>query len=244
MSEGDNFGLNPNLQYYEIALDSLDNDGSYSQQHAATDWPQFRLSLPISNIAAIKVLQVEVPVTYYVINKNNNTFKLTESTGPTATVTIPVGNYMAEDLVFATKTALNEATGLNGTGTGHAFSGSYDPLTAKATYKTTSGHAFTLNFGAPTNSGNVNPRLWLGFNGGDITSVNGSITTPNVMLATGANYVYLNSRTIGTDIKLHLVNGAKNLSTGGKGPQMAKIPVNVNPNEVIYWNGFLYLYRS
>lgn len=230
-----NYGLNNDYQLYEIALDSLDNCGPFIGGNAGTDWPMFRLSIPMSNVAAVKVLEVQVPVTYYVINRHNNTFILQESNDEEATVTIPVGNYNAADLVQATEQAIQAASA--SIGVNHVYTSTYYPTTAKAAYTSVGGHAFTLKFGAPTNSGNVNPRLWLGFNGGNITSVNGTITTPNVILATGANYLYLNSHSLGTDIKMILSDAAVNISSTGNGPQLAKIPVNVNPNEVIFWSG-------
>lgn len=39
MSDGDNFGLNDNYDYFELELDSLDNSGSMSGTAAPTDWP-------------------------------------------------------------------------------------------------------------------------------------------------------------------------------------------------------------
>ena len=59
--------------------------------------------------------------------------------------------------------------------------------------------------------------------------------SPNVIQATGPNYIYVNSSKVGQITNLYLPQGATNLGGGNAGPQMAKIPVMVQPGGITYW---------
>lgn len=234
---GDNFGINENLRYYEFELDSLDNSGAFNTNVSPLDWPVFLLGgkKPLSNIAALKILEVQIPFSYYVINSGNNTFLLYEENQlvTSSTVTLPVGNYTPAQMCSALGTALTSAS-LNA----RTYTVTYNDQTLKMTITSTAGLAFTLNFGAPTNSGNVNPRLYIGFPGGNSTSTGGSpntLVTPNAISLSGPNYIYVNSQTMGQLFNIYLPKGAFNLGGGNAGPQMAKIAVNANSGGVISW---------
>ena len=165
---------------------------------------------------------------------------MTESDGGTAqTVTIPVGNYNAASLASILATALGSASANSHTYTvTFAGSSSTEPNTGVFTISSNAGstNTFTLTFGSVNSPGNTNPRLWLGFNAGPNTS-NASqvLVAPNVAQVTGPNYLYLNSQAIGGQVNMYLPKGAFNLGKGNTGPQVAKIPVNVQPGGVIYW---------
>jgi len=77
--------------------------------------------------------------------------------------------------------------------------------------------------------------LYIGFPGGVTSSISNVITSPNVILLSGANYVYVNSNSLGNLTNMYLPQGAVNLGGGNSGPQMAKIPINCNSGEVSYW---------
>ena len=238
---GNNFGLNDSLRYFEIELDSLDNSGTFNSNYASTDWPTFRLLLPLNDIAAMKIIEVQIPFSYYVINGVNNTFVLQESVGMVnTTVTLPVGNYDANSLVTALQVALTAASANS-----YTYTVTYATSSGKLTIVSSGANAFTLTFGLPTNSGNVNPRLFIGFPGGSTTSgVGGVLVSPNSIQITGPDYLYVNSQTIGSDCKTYLPVGAVNIAQGGQGPQMAKVPVNCNPGSTIFWQGTFILNRS
>lgn len=234
-----NYGLNEKLRYYEIALDSLDNSGAQGTQYAATDWPSFLLGgkAPFKNIAAVKILEVQIPFTYYVFVERNRTFTLKEDGQPDATVTLEIGNYTASELCTIMADALTAASP-----SGKTYSVTYSSNTQKFTFKNGAGSTepFTFNFGAPTNSGNINPRLYIGFPGGDTTSQTfgaggDTMVAPNAAQVSGPNYLYLNSLKLGQLCNMYLPKGAFNLGGGNAGPQMAKIPVNVQQGGVIYW---------
>jgi len=143
---------------------------------------------------------------------------------------IAIGNYSGGG---ALATALQ--TALNSVSTGYTVT--FSDQTQKFTFSTSrSGvSSFSFTFGLPTNSGNKNPRLYIGFPGGITTSTGLTLVSPNSVLISGPNYLYVNSSTIGQLTDLYLPQGATNLGGGNAGPQMAKIPVNVVSGNVIFW---------
>jgi hypothetical protein len=239
MSDGNNFGLNDNYTYHEIFLDSLDCDSSTDSYFASTDWPLFQLATPIPNLAAIKIIEIQIPFSFYVFNNSNNTFLLSEQGGVTnAVVTIPIGNYNSTTLATQLATSLNAAGSTTYTVT---FSGAAStPSTGKFSISSAAGagNPFTLTFGANADdTGAKNPRLFLGFNGGANVSdsVTPTLVAPNVALISGPNYLYLNSKFLGPATTTLLPRGAVSLGSGTAGPQLAKIPINVQPGGTIYW---------
>jgi len=229
--------------YYEFAIDSLDATASYSGSAASTDWPFFEVAAkgPLENIAGVKIIEAQIPFSWHVFNSSNNTFLLTEA-GIPFTVTIPIGNYTAASLATVLQTALNTATATN------HYVVTLNTVLGKFVFRHNLGPLtqFSFTFGAPAgipgvapNSGNKNPRLYIGFGPGTAESalVSGryEITAPNHELVSGPNYIYVNSSKLGSDLDVYLPAGAVNLGGGKAGPQVAKIPVNVNPGGVIQW---------
>lgn len=159
---GDNYGLNDSFQYFELELDSLDANGITPDGAVSyLDWPLFTWGRPLQSIAAMKVLEVQIPFSWYVFNSANNTFTLTESDGGGArTVTIPVGNYNTSSMIAALQTALDAASANSHTYT-VTFAGSSlsAPDTEKFTISSDAGGAntFTLTFGSSISPGNTNP---------------------------------------------------------------------------------------
>lgn len=234
---GDNYGLNGSFTYYEYELDSLDNSGPYISGVSPLNWPLFLLGgkRPLENIAAVKILEVEIPFSYYVINSRNNTFLLFEEnqTTTSSTVTLPIGNYTPNQMCAALSAALSAAT-LNS----HTYTVTYNDQTLKLAITASNISPFRLEFGAPTNSGNVNPRLYIGFPGGFTVSSGGAPNTmvsPNAVMLSGPSYIYVNSDKLGSLCNLFLPKGAFNLSSGNAGPQLAKVPVTTNSGGVIFW---------
>lgn len=234
---GDNYGLNGSFTYYEYELDSLDNSGAYLSGVSPLNWPVFLLGgkRPLENIAAVKVLEVEIPFSYYVINSRNNTFLLFEENqlAVSSTVTIPVGNYTPNQMAAALGAALSAAS-LNA----RTYTITYNDQTVKLTITSSATTVFTFQFGLPTNSGNVNPRLYIGFPGGNSSSSGGGtnrLVSPNAVMLSGPSYAYLNSQKLGSLCNLYLPKGAFNLSSGNAGPQIAKIPISSNSGGVIFW---------
>jgi hypothetical protein len=234
-------GLSESLRYFEFELDSYDNSGAYNSGTPATDWPIFYIGgkTPLENVAAIKIVEVQIPFTWYVINSNNNTFLFTDSLTFNAIITIPVGNYTGASLATTLGTLLTAATA-----TAFTYTVTYSSVTGKFTFQdsNSSGVAnlWIMTFGPPGSSDYRSPRLILGFNEGNVSSSRvgtgpDTIVAPNVALVTGPNYVYVNSQKVGQLCNLYLPRGAVNLGNGNAGPQMAKVPVNCQPGGVIFW---------
>jgi len=231
---GTNYGLNNSLRYMEVILDSGDAIESYTTGISALDWPVFDFNMNLSNIAALKVISAEIPFSYYVFNSTNNTFILTEAVGGPRVVTIPVGNYTVSTFITALEAALNAASA-----TASMYTVTVSSTTGKITV-TSNGGPFTFTFGtSPTDAGITNPRLWMGFNAGSISStiVGGSqtIVAPNVFNLTGPNYLYLNSNRLGPMVAMDLPVGAARLGSDTSGPQIAKMQVNTNPGATIFY---------
>ena len=234
------YGLSDSLKYYEIELDSLDATNSATAGSAATDFPLFLLGgkTPLSSIAAIKILEVQIPFTWYVFNNENTDnsssnlarWTLTETGGGTYYPKLAVGNYAGGDaLATALQTAINAVSS--------GYTVTYSSQTQKLTFTTNKGGVsnFSFTFGLSTNSGNKNIRLYTGFPGGVTNSAGLTLVSPNVVLISGPNYLYVNSLAIGNLTNLYLPQGAENLGGGNSGPQMAKIPVNASSGETIFW---------
>ena len=223
-------------EYVEIELDSYDATLAYVNSYYYSDWPLFQIQSDLANVAAVKVLEVQIPFAWYVFHSQNNTFILTEG-GSSATVTLPVGNYNSSTMATALGTALSLVSPNVRTYTA-TFSGQNSvPNTGKFTITSSVAATFLLTFGDAEDLGVTNPRLWLGFSEGiNTSSAGGVIVAPNAANLAGPNYLYVNSRSIGTLIKTVLPVGADALGQGSIGPQIAKIPINVQPGGVIYWS--------
>lgn len=233
------YGLSDNYEYYEFALDSL--DASYSNQAgtASSDWPVFEVAGkgPLKDIVAVKILDAQIPFSWYVFNSVNRSFLMRVDAGVDQVVSIPIGNYTASSLAVALQGAIVAVFGAN-------YTVNYIVSKQKFLFTKTGGAGtdFTFTFGAPAgipgvqpNSGNTNPRLWIGFPPGSTSSIGGVMEAPNCDLVSGANYLYVNSSRIGSDVDMYLPQGAFNLGGGKAGPQMAKIAINTNPGGVITW---------
>lgn len=235
--------MDDNYNYYEFSIDSLDATSSFSGTAASTDWPFFEVAAkgPLENIAGIKIIEAQIPFSWYVFNSANNTFLMGVGSS-VYTITIPIGNYTASSIATAMALAINTATGTSN------YTVTYNSTIKKFYFLQATGtpSPFYFTFGAPAgipgvepNSGNKNPRLYIGFPPGTTTAslVGGKyeMWSPNCELVSGPNYIYVNSSKIGSDVDQYLPAGAVNLGGGKAGPQIAKIPVNVNPGGIIYW---------
>lgn len=105
-------------EYHEIEFDSKDCTASSTGDLYPSDvTPNFFISNPLKKVVAVKVIEAQIPFSYYVINGNNNTFFLTEryeiSGVPYVNanfVTIPAGNYDSSSILSALGDALTTAS--------------------------------------------------------------------------------------------------------------------------------------
>lgn len=225
-----NWGLNNTYDYYEFAIDSLDNSGSGTGGVSALNWPSFYVGgkNPLTRVRGLKILSAEIPFSYYVFTSKNNTFELSANgTSGWVTVSIPPGNYTKDSILPVLKTIIEGV--LPGT-----MTVTYNSSTMKLFF---SGGA--VGFGVFFRFAEdvlVSPRFWLGFNAG-VTGFAGvgSISAQNVALLSGPNYLYINSTLFGqlTNNYLPTSNSSTN---GNTGPQIAKVPVTCDSGEIIYYN--------
>lgn len=244
------YGISSDYEYVEFQFDSLDATTQTTSSAAITDWPTFQLSKPMTNIAAVKLLECQVPFSYYVVTTENSAFTFYGQPDPitypfeptfTSTITIPTGNYNSTTLGTTLTTLLQAVMTANYPGDPWGtVTVTFSTLTGKYTINIT-GVEFQfffgdVNFPAESNRGDNNPRLLLGFPAyaSELVVGAGPVVAPNVALVTGPNYIYLNSKLLGPLAECWLPTGAAG-GSGEANPQLAKISVNTNPGGVIDW---------
>jgi hypothetical protein len=219
-----NWGLNNTYDYYEFAIDSLDNSGSGSGGISALNWPSFYVGgkNPLTRVRGMKILSAEIPFSYYVFTDRNNSFELSSTgLGGWIKVVIPVGNYTKDSILPVLKGLIDAALTVTSTVT-------YNATTMKLNFD---GGTYFFRF---IEDVLASPRLWLGFNAG-VTGGTGLFSAQNVALLSGPNYLYINSVQFGQLTANYLPTG--NSSTNGNtGPQIAKVPVTCDSGEIIYYN--------
>lgn len=199
--------------YVELYLDSSESDVTVLGS-SNTDAPTFTLTTPIYNIAFLKILEAEIPFSYYVINTTNNTFTLTEPLVGSATVTVPVGNYTSTTLTTVLANQMTAASVALGS---RVYTVTFSTQTQKFTV--------TTNFGSLVLTFTNSLQQVLGMLPSN-TSVGLTLVAPNTAQITGDNYVYVCSTNLSPLIKAKKTNN---------GPEIARIPMNVNPGEICYY---------
>jgi len=135
--------------YTELEFDSLDCtnvSNNFSSDDSTRNNPSFYLGKPLDNVEYMKVLEAQIPFSFYLINAYNNTALLTEfyTVSPgvfaarTGTVTLPVGNYNSTTICPALVTALNAAStaaaaAFPGSGAARTYTVTVSSLTGKMT---------------------------------------------------------------------------------------------------------------
>lgn len=180
-----------------------------------------RFADPLKNVKKVKVLSVEVPFSYYVVNSANNTFNFSElSTEKTAM--IPEGNYTTAQFTSALKLAMDTA-GTN------VYTVVLNENTSKLLISANAG--FTLNVNNGTSTKNIRTYRLLGFDAtlhNEIVSVAGeAITSDYVINLSGDDALYLRSQRFARYGSSYLGEYSRNI--------IFKIPVNTNPFSVIYY---------
>lgn len=228
------FGLSSKYEYYELELDSLDYTSAQSQANTPLNWPTFEVggAAPLSNVVAVKVIQAEIPFSYYVFTATNGTFVLQESAGAAQNIVIPPGNYTSNQMVVQLKTLLDAAS--VAAGNSFIYTVTYDDQTQKITYVSTDAGGFTFTFGNTTDPGHTNPRLYLGFPAGDTSTMDDTLVSPNSVLLSGPNYLFLNSISFGQVTNNLLPKGG--IKRGNQSYQVCKIPVTAAPGEIVFYD--------
>lgn len=217
-----NWGLNNTYDYYEFAIDSLDNSGSGNGGISALNWPSFFVGgkNPLTRVKGMKIISAEIPFSYYVFTSSNNTFELsTTGVGAWVRVTIPPGNYTKDSILPVLKGLIDGALAVTSTVT-------YNSTTMKLEF---TGGPYFFRF---IEDVLASPRLWLGFAAGVTGGTTFSAT--NVALLSGPNYLYINSTLFGQLTHNYLPTGFSS-TNGNTGPQIAKVPVTCDSGEIIYY---------
>jgi len=181
-------------------------------------------------IKKFRLVQAEIPFTWYTVNSNNYNIDFTENGGAEISTTVPAGNYTSTTIVTAIASALNGATLA---GDGRTYSVTIDADTSKLTITTSVG-TFSLLFvtGTSGSSGtDSHIGLVLGYTVTDKASAS-SITAENVYNLTGENYFYIKTSSISGTF-----NGPTATETDDNTvPNLARIPVNKNPGSIILFD--------
>lgn len=179
----------------------------------------------------MSVVDVEIPLAFYVVNENNNTIVWESSTGSTHTYTITEGNYSTDDLLTQLDTTVPMKTAGNWTPTYTPTSDltnmaiTYDDLTNKITFDCTGGTQSPDNITATSTALEI-----LGFKKETAVSFTADKLTSqsNVNLAgITAIYVDSNFQTDSLDSK-----------SGATSSILCKIPVNVSSLGILVWTNY------
>lgn len=210
--------LTGDFEYVEFECDSLDALDNLQGSSTNANWPIFRLARPLANIAAVKIIEAQIPVSYYVFNSNNNKFTIYIGGVNPYTVTIPVGNYTSATIGGVLQTALTTA---------------YSSATWTVTLlnnKITITCSLTFNATFPSNT---NLHYYLGFAAGSSGTAATTLAAPYFYNLSGPNYIYLNSSKIGAACNCYLPNSQ--VSSGNFSACLAKIPITSNTGGVSYY---------
>lgn len=247
------------MDYIEYEIDSTYITVSDSDL-SPRDNPVLDVGRTLTNVVAAKIVECNIPFSYYPVSDRPNVLDAVPENrmtviwpgaipvGGNPFIEIPPGFYTGTTLAATIQALLQTLV------VGVYPLSFLQPATATCTFNSLTGK-FTFQIvqapgvGGPTEANLLfalsgaqaaQPLpLLLGFNGNFIpTVVTGGGTTftwaaPNIATVTGPNCLYINSRILGNICKAYLPEGL--LVQGENSPQMAMVPVNVNPGGVIWW---------
>ena len=130
------------------------NVSSYNKIKVSKDAPhdgvhyKFIYEFPISDLKSeehlfVSVVRASIPKTWYLVTSGNNTFTMTEPGQPTATITIPVGNYNANTFAIQVSSLMTAASF-----TATTYTTTFSLVTGKLTYTSAPARATQLIFPA------------------------------------------------------------------------------------------------
>ena len=224
-------GFNPELEYFELVVDSYDAEnpggqlwlGSTSPTNQLVfSWPKFYWTYKAPRIMAIKIISAEIPNVWDVINTNNNTLVYTYN-GVATTITIATGTFTGAQIATALQTAISAVTA--------GFTVTYDSTLLKFTFtQTVAALPWTVSFPTINSLYSIVGFLAGSSQGG--TGAGTSTISSIVAQVNGPNYLYLNSRTFGPQVNFNLTEDAVG---GNGGPQICRIPINAARNAVVLY---------
>lgn len=208
------------LSYYEINLDSRDATSTADAAYSSLDYPLFELGgkLPLQRIAYMKILSASIPFSYYVINTENNTFTLTDTSG-VFLITLKPGTYSS------TSMATELTTKLTASASTFTYTATFD--SDDQSFSIVNGSVLSLLFTFTFSGLRTSIAPNLGFSTGVNTSQTHTASTGNQLKGSatqllGASFLYVNSNTVGNDVGMFLPKGSLAFANGG--PQMTVVP--------------------
>lgn len=240
MAEPQVFGVAPDYKFVEMYLDSTNATASQQiSDFSPTDWPLFHLNTTLGEVVGIKILEAELPFTFYVIDSQNNTTMMLRETvgGVTGNVmvTLPIGNYTGYELAENLEAALMAAR----TSTA-SYTVVYSENTGKFLITTnTPAASVGLVFGGDstivtkTSRGDSLAQA-MGFNVGLNAFIGVNLQAPNASQLSGPHALCLCSTKLGGHVPavLHRDRSANSFPLDAI---IAKIPLNAMPTETVFW---------
>ncbi len=185
----------------------------------------------------VSINSAEIPYSYFPVNANNKTLKFFESSDATAgnlsaknDVVLTAGEYNGLELAVELQRAIRASNGLNN------YTVAFSPATTKITITQPTDIAFRFDF---TTSAKYAYSL-LGFDKGLKTATdnggNHTLVSDTAINIAGDNAIYIRS-------PLSNINTYESRH-GGISDILAKIPIKVNYNEIIYYEPVVYQFKS
>lgn len=214
------YGVDPNFQYSELMFDSSATTFSGDAGATSNDWPFFYFTTKNYDMAAVKVLSMEIPNVFDTVNAVSRTFIY--NNGVDRIITIATGNPSGPDLATALQTAIAAFSA--------GFTVTWNSNTLKFTFTQALAISWSLIF--PTK---LSMYSTIGFSVGGTYTASGSgstIVSANIAMVSGPFYLNLNSKSAGFFIES---NSTDDSPGGGINPTIARIPIDVNKGSVIFY---------
>lgn len=236
-------GLNDQLIYYEFYLDSAEYSLGTDISTSPVNWPTFSMATnqPLKNVAAMKILEVQIPYSWHEITPKMVTGGFTTSKitfrdttlGVTVPINLAVGSYTNAQFATALQTAINAAA--VAAGSPNTYSVAFTGITGDLTVtRTAGGNSWQIAVAADAtyyNAWHWRSGMFPGYTSAVSTT---SLTFPNHPCT--PTYLYVNSSKLAPLFNSFLPPGRVFAGAGGaKGTQICKIPINAAKNEVIHW---------
>ena len=233
-------GLNNDLLYYEFELDSSEYTATTDQFISPLNWPTFSLvtNKQLTNVAAMKVLEIQVRYSWHEINAKMASGGFTQSLitfrdtvlGVTTPITIVVGSYTPTQMATAFQTALNAAA--VAAGSPNVYTIAYNAITGNFTITRTAG-ANGWQIAVASTATQYNSWHWkVGMVPGYTSAISGaSLTLP--FHSCSPTYLYVNSSRLAPLFNAYLPPGRTIGSS--KGSQICKFPISAAKGDVIFW---------
>lgn len=172
-----------------------------------------KLTQHISKVTKLTLIGVEIPFTFYIFNSTNN--KLDIKVGAvTETMTLPDGNYTAQELASTLETLLNA-------GSFSGFTVAFSSITLK--YKITNASNFDIIFVA-NNFGS-----YLGYVTTATKTGANTYTSDNAANLSNDNYLLIKSYTLTTGLINRPINNNKESTV------LFKVPIFANRGGVVFY---------